>query len=182
MNEENHISGEKSFSIENAKKTSFPVRYVSDSISSLDKIEPNEPVNINNIVLIPDITVETEAADFQTFPEISAVSEETVLIEVHHSQNSQDVKYALPSPVGSVDFNDALTTEEDEQNLNSDTNNNEPLWTIIGDEGKKRKVLQSSSDDETKKSAINYYLGSFVDSLPPILKGNVEKKAKTDPS
>ena len=173
------------------------MRYVSDSISSLDVIEPNELVNINNAVLMssvnvsrePEITVETEAVDFQTSPEISALSEETVLIEVggsievHHSQNSQDVKYALPSPVGSVDFNDALTTREDEQNLNSDINNNEPLWTIIGDEGKKRKVLQSSSDEETKKSAINYYLGSFVNSLPPLLgKGNVEKKAKKDPS
>ena len=99
-------------------------------------------------------------------------------MNVHHSQNSQDVKYALTSPLGSVDFNDALTTREDEQNLNSDINNNEPLWTIIEDKGKKRKVLQSSSDEETKKSAINYYLGSFVNSLPPILKGNVEKKAK----
>ena len=46
----------------------------------------------------------------------------------------------LPLSVGSVDFNEALTTEEDEQNLNKSEINNEPLWTIIEGERKKRKV------------------------------------------
>ena len=86
----------------------------------------------------------------------------------------------VASPDVSVDSESTLTAEED-AHCTIELNDGEPLWTIIGNEGKKRDLQSSSEDDETRNGKILGYFGSFVNSLNP-MGDKSKKKAKKDPS